>query len=685
MSTNNYRISKLEIKNFRQHRNTKLEFCYNPQKMFAIILGDNGVGKTTIMNAITWCLYGKENVRYKDVGGFSIINDNALKRKPHGLVEMTVTLVLADKSGDKFKIERRLSLLNNGSNTMVKDRKLGIPLPKNSTPDITTSFHTLSKSGSERSEFFELKVGEILPEELSEYFLFDGEKLEDFFKNVENAKRGIERISQIDIVDMTLERLDTLRRKIKSNIKSDSPPVKQLQTELAKLETQKKRIEIEICEINDRINSTKRMIETLEQELANVSGDPGVLQRRMNEIKVQRTSKQNLLTEEESKLKDYVLNHMLTAQLYKSLSQTFEKIDQMYSKTGPLPPDYQKYFIENLLKKGQCICGNDISQDPARTIVEKLLEDKPYYDIDLICNELRFTLQVMLNVSTIKENLASIRKRILDYNNEMKGLQDEYDDLNTKIKEYGDQNIQEKYNKKKELEDEHIKLNQKLGGMNQHHCDVESEYGVIDEKFKIAIAKEIKHKILLKKLELCEEAQCTLKTTKTKLLDDFRQTVQTYTDKYFLNFLWKKNTFKTLIITSNYEIKVMNVDNTDVGTDILAMGEKLALALAFMAALRQITGFSFPLIIDSPLGKLGGSIRHNIARHLPKILHGHQVTLLVTDTEYKASDDSGDSFPSFENVLKNNVGTYYEIKNNDAGDSTIVNMISDYGFSSEIK
>ena len=59
-SSEDYRISSLEIENFRQYRNAHIKFSRDPQKAFTIIRGSNGAGKTNIMNAITWCLYGTE-------------------------------------------------------------------------------------------------------------------------------------------------------------------------------------------------------------------------------------------------------------------------------------------------------------------------------------------------------------------------------------------------------------------------------------------------------------------------------------------------------------------------------------------------------------------------------------------------------------------------------------------------
>lgn len=53
----NIRIKSLELNNFKCHRNLKLEF--NGRN--ATILGDNATGKTSIYDALTWLLFGKDS------------------------------------------------------------------------------------------------------------------------------------------------------------------------------------------------------------------------------------------------------------------------------------------------------------------------------------------------------------------------------------------------------------------------------------------------------------------------------------------------------------------------------------------------------------------------------------------------------------------------------------------------
>ena len=52
-------IKNITLHNFRQFKGTqKLEFSNDPQKNVTVLLGDNTFGKTTILQAFNWCLYG---------------------------------------------------------------------------------------------------------------------------------------------------------------------------------------------------------------------------------------------------------------------------------------------------------------------------------------------------------------------------------------------------------------------------------------------------------------------------------------------------------------------------------------------------------------------------------------------------------------------------------------------------
>ncbi len=53
-------INKLEMFNFRQYiGHQEVEFSTDPEKNVTVLIGVNTSGKTTIVRAFEWCLYGK--------------------------------------------------------------------------------------------------------------------------------------------------------------------------------------------------------------------------------------------------------------------------------------------------------------------------------------------------------------------------------------------------------------------------------------------------------------------------------------------------------------------------------------------------------------------------------------------------------------------------------------------------
>lgn len=84
-------ISKIDFLNFKGIRDLSVEF----EQELTSIYGDNGIGKTTIFDGITWVLFGKDS---KDRKSFGIKtydeNNHVIPRIPH---EVTVTLLVDDE------------------------------------------------------------------------------------------------------------------------------------------------------------------------------------------------------------------------------------------------------------------------------------------------------------------------------------------------------------------------------------------------------------------------------------------------------------------------------------------------------------------------------------------------------------------------------------------------------------
>ena len=78
------RIEKLILKNYRQFRDSKIIFPQRSEADLHIIIGVMGTGKTNILNAINWCLYGDEPHLSKDSNQLPVLN--LIRGKPSLLI-----------------------------------------------------------------------------------------------------------------------------------------------------------------------------------------------------------------------------------------------------------------------------------------------------------------------------------------------------------------------------------------------------------------------------------------------------------------------------------------------------------------------------------------------------------------------------------------------------------------------
>jgi DNA sulfur modification protein DndD len=84
-------------------------------------------------------------------------------------------------------------------------------------------------------------------------------------------------------------------------------------------------------------------------------------------------------------------------------------------------------------------------------------------------------------------------------------------------------------------------------------------------------------------------------------------------------------------IDENCNVKLLNSSGFDVRDLDLSAGEKQIFTQALISAVAHVSGRAFPMIIDTPLGRLDSQHRLGVIKHLSKI--GSQVILLSTNTE----------------------------------------------------
>ena len=106
------KIISVEFENYRQYMDYhKLEFK-NREDGFTVVVGENGAGKSNLLNLTYWCFYKKEPHGKKNKG-YYIINNEYLKNLDDGQTATMSVKIKIQKGSDQIQISRILKCVKN--------------------------------------------------------------------------------------------------------------------------------------------------------------------------------------------------------------------------------------------------------------------------------------------------------------------------------------------------------------------------------------------------------------------------------------------------------------------------------------------------------------------------------------------------------------------------------------------
>ncbi|WP_278454895.1 AAA family ATPase [Phocaeicola plebeius] len=364
------KLKSLILVNFKGVRN--LEVVFTDQR--TIISGDNGTGKTTIFDAFTWLLFGKDSTGRSD-SNFNIKTIDPLTKKPILHLEHSVTGVIS-VDGKEMKLQRNYvekwvkprgtteeTLKNHETEFYLNDVKLATKKEYESevaailTEDIfrmiTNPFYFISlKVDAQKELLFDMaggisddEVAAIKPEYIELLAQLSGRSLSQFSKEVAAKKKACN-----DVLAVIPSQIDTARR-----LMPESEDWEALEIELQKKKQRLTEIDNQITDkskINEQDNQRKL-------EIQRTIGDKRMsLVNRQNEIRASAGAERN---EVMMKLKDLEYNHKSETRDLElnrsSLSNCESEIQRIEDTLSVLRNEYRKINAETIqYPEGAFVC-----------------------------------------------------------------------------------------------------------------------------------------------------------------------------------------------------------------------------------------------------------------------------------------------------------------------------------------
>lgn len=644
------KLLRAKFENFRLLRDLEIEFSTDPDQNLTVIRAENETGKTTMLTALQWALYGDEALP-GDAKTYRLHPIDTESGTVRTVVEVDFETVPALRSNRVVSTLRRYRVVRTVTETVsATGWRRGEP---------TLRLYDLAAKGSDPQEYGENRVRTELPPELREVFFTDGDRALSFIdadsvtvkrQRVENAIKALLGLSIVESAQRHVKQAaaDVNKRVRESDAGSlareASSRIEALDLELATLEPKQAEATANRARSEEQYELLTKQIE---QALA--QGDRSELASQLKRAKENRkrsdAAELALAKEQGELLKSKLLAKQLLAS---AVAVATGKLEALKAK-GRIP-NQTIPVLNECLGQRLCICGETLDvtdTDGARRhkhITDMIEASRAADAVQKTITELYYGARDLMQPSKAdswRDLYADLMKRRNAAAQAIKDFAAEEAQIEAKIALVPDVDIQRLREQKK---------------IARKHAD---DYG--DEAaraaFRIEAARaeraaavrerdnflkaETKGQQLAAELLAGQDVLRVFERALDRLKSDELGRVSALMNEIFLEMIGADAEQGAIIrrakISQDFDILVFGPDDRLLSPDRDLNGaSRRALTLAFILALTRVSGVEAPNIIDTPLGMMSGYVKSSVVRVAAR--YSSQLILFLTRSEIAGTE-----------------------------------------------
>lgn len=652
------KLISADFKNFRLLRDLRLEFSTNQDKPLTVIRAENESGKTTLLVALQWCLYGDDSLPGRRAVDFrlhpidwDVQNGESVpisvgidfeveyqRHSPrHGLITSTDRYRIVRSTTEKVK-----------EATWERERS-------------TISLFELTERGGEPVSNPNAILRNMVPEHLRNVFFTDGDRALSFIEAATSSKRerverAIRSLLDLDILDATIGHVSTTARKVNRKAKGGGAG-NDLTGITARLEEIDDAIDRLTIESSDERANAVRLEEQRDEfgkkiEEALILGNKQQLQQEMRTIDdgLRKTRKQaNDAKQQHMKLFERLeLGRDLLAPV---LSNAIVKLDAG-RKQGRFPKTAVP-VLEDRLRAADCICGETLSPEDSdglrrRKHIEHLIEDsRSAEEVQATLTGLYFGSTNLNPDSVPADGLwTDWYYRINDIRDDLEAqdrdLGIKHRELEAKIDGLEDTDIDGLRESYRLLEDQSRRAHGRHLNAEATLKNLSQEKSNLSRRQRTLLAQQESGRRILAEARVVEDIRGILSRTYDRITKEELLKVSHLMNTYFLEMIGADPEQGALIrsaaINDRFDILVYGPNDRMLDPDRdLNGGSRRALTLAFILALTRVSEVQAPNVIDTPLGMMSGYVKTSVLQKAIK--ESSQLVLFLTRAEIAGCED----------------------------------------------
>lgn len=643
------RFTSLTVEDFGPFKgNQTIDFTNEDGVTF--IWGNNGRGKTTLLNVFRYAIYGKfQNRRGTSVDLTMLTNRESRLEGRYGFK----VVLRMNNDGEQYELTRQYKL------------RAGVARP--SKNDDYEQLIYLKKGGAILSSAdTEHVLNLIMPEQVARFFLFDGELLQEYEELLledsdtgSKIKESIEKILGVPVLTNGATDTGTVLdgyQKAKTKTAQSNKQTEQLGSQIAALEAELQEHTTEIDRLRSELSLELGKKSDLEGEMEQnehvrtLIGNMNALEISISEKKTKRDELlSTICTITKDAWKGLVGSRVSTIfAVVESQVKTLEDKDNIHRITERFLED-----MKTAVGSKHChICDQDIDDMVIGRIQDRIREAETSFGglSPEEANQLRSLQLRKASLETMK--YASSKDRLEIYEQQLQSINVEISDEERKLK-----GAKEEIEKHGDIEDLSASMKENVKELSQCLKKIENlREGERLEAEKISSARGALATLNAKldrtatgddmvrartRVELCEHIYKIFDVGISAYRDKLKSRVEKDATDLFVQISNDPDYIK-LDINENYGLSIVHISGETV--PLRSAGFEHVVALSLIGALHKNAPLRGPVIMDSPFGRLDPTHKENITKVLPSL---SEQTVLLAYTheidEQKARETLGAS------------------------------------------
>lgn len=627
------KLLSLKLCNFRSfYGEHRLVFAKGRDRNITIIHGNNGSGKTALLNAFTWTLYEKFTAALASPE--QLVNRRAIAEAKKN-IDCWVEVGF-EHDGKQYRIKR---------SCQAKILKSGV---EHSASELLMQFCGDDGRWSmlPSTQKPEDVIARILPKSLHQYFFFDGERIEQIWRADKRPEiaEATKKLLGVEAIDRAIKHLTAARKSLEEELSGiGDAETKHLLAQKKEKEQSLEVIQTQVAEIDTELVSQTDLKQTLQQKLLDMS-EVEQLQQQRDRLQAQDRELRDLLLTAKKNLKRLISTRGFTVFL-PPIAAKFRDIVKEREQKGELPADIKQTFVQDLLDREQCICGAELHEGTShREAVQAWLDRAGLADVEAATY--RVQAQVDELERQIPEFWAAIdqeQAEIVQAKQQLGQIDQALEDISEQLRQSSREDVRKLQQRLDTVEHQIEDCTLSKGQNQERELRLTQEVRHLRKDLKERRLNQGKQKLAQKRINAAQEAVDRLKQLKVNQDQLFREQLQAEIARLYAEISFKPYTPR---LTEKYELSLVEAAEKQENLVGASTGENQILSLAFIGSIiervRQWSqaglmmgpdSSTFPVVMDSPFGSLDSVYRRQVAKLLPSL--ADQMVVMVTKTQWR--------------------------------------------------